>query len=165
MLYRDGDQELGEVAQHTRRRLLLGLGGAGALLLGSGIWWWRSQPAAHDQPRLTPAQAFAKAQSGEITLVDIRTPREWRLTGVAVGAVAIDMRREDFLTALEQHLGGRRDTPVALICARGVRSARMTRALAAAGVVNVMDVPEGMLGSASGPGWIAGNLPVARWEG
>lgn len=165
MLYRDGDQELGEVAQHTRRRLLLGLGGAGALFLGSGIWWWRSQPPAHDQPRLTPAQAFAKAQAGEIVLVDIRTPREWRLTGVAVGAVAIDMRREDFLTALEQHLGGRRDTPVALICARGVRSGRMTLALAAAGVVNVMDVPEGMLGSASGPGWIAGNLPVARWEG
>jgi rhodanese-related sulfurtransferase len=109
--------------------------------------------------------AFAKAQSGEITLVDIRTPREWRQTGVPVGAAPIDMRRKDFVQALEQMLGGARDAPVALICARGVRSARMTRALVAAGFTNVLDVPQGMLGSASGPGWLAGNLPVARWQG
>lgn len=150
--------------QLSRRKLLWGLSGSVAVA-GFGGWWWRSQPPAHDRPRLTPAEAFAQAQTGEIVLVDIRTPREWRQTGVPVGAIPIDMRREDFTVVLDQALGARRAAPVALICARGVRSARMTNALDLAGFSNVMDVPEGMLGSASGPGWLAGNLPVARWEG
>ncbi|MEP2718166.1 rhodanese-like domain-containing protein [Pseudophaeobacter sp.] len=149
----------------TRRQLMLGLGGIGLAAGLGGIWWQWRQPVAHDLPRLTPAEGFAAAQAGEITLIDIRTPREWRLTGVPVGAILIDMRRKDFLQALSAAVAGDHTTPVALICARGVRSARMTRALAAAGFSAVIDVPEGMLGSASGPGWIAGNLPVARWQG
>ncbi|MEP4708881.1 rhodanese-like domain-containing protein [Pseudophaeobacter sp.] len=148
----------------SRRQLLLGLGGIG-LALGGGIYWWRSQPVDHDYPRLTPAQAFAAAKAKEITLVDIRTPGEWRQTGLPEGGVAIDMRRDDFLQALSEATAGNLAAPVALICARGVRSARMTRALAAAGYSRIIDVPEGMLGSASGPGWIAGNLPVTRWRG
>ena len=32
-------------------------------------------------------------------------------------------------------------------------------------VKDPVDVPEGMLGSAAGPGWLRSNLPVARWEG
>lgn len=139
-------------------------GAAGAAGLG-GLWWWHAQPPAHDNPRLSPAAAFAKAQSGEITLIDIRTPREWRQTGVPAGATPIDMRRKDFIQALEQLLGGVRDAPVALICARGVRSARMTRALVAAEFTNVFDVPQGMLGAASGSGWLAQNLPVSQWQG
>lgn len=157
-----------DTATHSplaRRNLLLGLVGVSVLALGGGYGWWRRQPPAHDHPRLSPAEAFAKARAGEIRLIDIRTPREWRQTGVPVGGIPLDMRRKDFLEALSAHLEGNRNAPVALICARGVRSARMTRALAEAGFGNVMDVPQGMLGSASGPGWIAGNLPVARWEG
>ncbi len=82
-----------------------------------------------------------------------------------MGAVAIDMRRQDFLQALNAAVAGDLTAPVALICARGVRSARLTRALVEAGYSRIIDVPEGMLGSASGPGWLAGNLPVARWQG
>ncbi|EBA14359.1 hypothetical protein RSK20926_17372 [Roseobacter sp. SK209-2-6] len=148
----------------TRRQFLLG-GGAVIALAAGGVWWQRRQPAAHDNPRLTPAEAYRKALSGDLTLVDIRTPQEWRSSGVPVGAVQIDMRREDFFVALEEALGGRRDAPVAVICARGGRSARMSLAMKDAGFSKVMDVPEGMLGSRAGPGWIAGNLPVARWEG
>lgn len=75
------------------------------------------------------------------------------------------MRRDDFLTALNEVTGGSQAAAIALICARGVRSARVTLALAEAGYTNVIDVPEGMLGSAAGPGWLRSNLPVARWEG
>ncbi|QAX29368.1 rhodanese-like domain-containing protein [Leisingera sp. NJS204] len=145
------------------RRLAL-LGGIAAAA-GAGIWWQRRQPPDHDHPRLTVAEAFAQAQAGEITLVDIRTPQEWRASGVPVGSLQIDMRRDDFIAALQTAAGPDRALPVALICARGVRSARLTLALARAGFSNVFDVPEGMLGSGAGPGWIAANLPVARWEG
>ncbi|MEW2913498.1 rhodanese-like domain-containing protein [Leisingera sp. JC11] len=146
----------------TRRLMLLGGAAAAA---GFGYWWQRRQPPDHDQPRLTAAEAYAQARAGEITLVDIRTPQEWRASGVPVGSHQIDMRRSDFIEALQAAAGPDPSAPVALICARGVRSARMTLALAEAGYTNVIDVPEGMLGSAAGPGWIAGNLPVARWKG
>lgn len=138
---------------------------AGAAAAGAGLWWQRRQPAPHDQPRLSVAQAFAAVQEGSLVLVDIRTPQEWRRTGVPSGSHQIDMRRADFAETLLAVLDGERSAPVALICARGVRSARMARALAADRFVNVADVPEGMLGSAEGAGWIAANLPVARWQG
>ncbi|MEX0304920.1 MAG: rhodanese-like domain-containing protein [Leisingera sp.] len=148
--------------RHTRRFALLGGIAAAA---AAGVWWQRRQPPDHDHPRLTAAEAFAAAWEGEVTLVDIRTPQEWRSSGVPVGSHQIDMRREDFIAALQAAAGPDPAAPVALICARGVRSARLTLALAKAGFTNVVDVPEGMLGSSAGPGWIAGNLPVARWEG
>lgn len=155
----------GSQMEHPRwsRRFVV-LGGAAAAA-AAGLWWQRRQPPDHDNPRLTTAEAFAAAQKGEITLVDIRTPQEWRSSGVPVGSHQIDMRRKDFIAALQEVAGPDPSAPVALICARGVRSARLTLALTQAGFTNVIDVPEGMLGSSAGPGWIAGNLPVARWEG
>lgn len=147
-----------------RRRFLFGAAGLAVVSTG-GYLWWRRQAPDHDHPRLGVAEAFAKAQAGEIYLIDIRTPREWRASGVPVGSHQIDMRRDDFLTALNEVTGGSQTAAIALICARGVRSARVTLALAEAGYTNVIDVPEGMLGSAAGPGWLRSNLPVARWEG
>ncbi|MDE4172838.1 rhodanese-like domain-containing protein [Phaeobacter sp. PT47_59] len=148
------------------RRNFIALAGLAVTGATAGALIWRFQPAPdHDQPRLSVAEAFASAGSGQITLVDIRTPREWRSTGVPVGSIQIDMRRDDFTEALSVALQGDRSAPVALICARGVRSARMVRQLAEAGFSQIIDVPEGMLGSRAGPGWIAGNLPVARWQG
>ncbi|MFS4582997.1 rhodanese-like domain-containing protein [Phaeobacter sp. C3_T13_0] len=149
------------------RRGLLRLGasfGTLAVAGSAGYIWWRRQPPDHDHPRLSVAEAFAKAKDSELILVDIRTPREWRASGVPVGSHQIDMRRKDFLAALDDVTGGNRSLPLALICARGVRSARVTLALNAAGYSNVIDVPEGMLGSAAGPGWLRSNLPVARWK-
>ncbi|MEX0285372.1 MAG: rhodanese-like domain-containing protein, partial [Paracoccaceae bacterium] len=100
--------------------------------------------------------------AGEILLVDIRTPREWHATGIGEGAHPLDMRRDDFETALAQLTGGNRDAPVALICARGVRSARLSNRLTEAGFTQIIDVPEGMLGSAAGPGWVRAGLPVQQ---
>lgn len=147
--------------QLSRRSLVLGTVALVGVGVGGGLWW-RRQPPDHDARRLSVADAYAAAQAGEILLVDIRTPQEWAATGVPEGSQQIDMRRDDFLIALEAALAGRRDAPVALICARGVRSARTVRRMQAAGFTQVIDVPEGMLGSRAGPGWIASGLPVLR---
>ncbi len=111
---------------------------------------------------LTAPQAFSQAASGKITLIDIRTPEEWAETGSGAGAKRLDMRRDDFTTALDKLLGGDKSKPVALICARGVRSSRLSRALREGGYTNIIDVPEGMMGSYAGPGWLERGLPVAR---
>lgn len=146
----------------SRRNLLLG-GGALIAAGAVGTWGWGQAPD-HDQPRLTVAKAYQQAQTGAITLIDIRTALEWRAVGVPVGGHPIDMRRKDFAEAVAEAAGGNRNAPIALICARGVRSARMTLALTKAGFTNIIDVPEGMLGSRQGPGWVDSNLPVARWQ-
>jgi hypothetical protein len=38
----------------------------------------------------------------------------------------------------------------------------MSARLAEAGFTGIVDVPEGMLGSSAGPGWLARDLPVVR---
>lgn len=111
---------------------------------------------------LSPADAHALAKSGEITLVDIRRPDEWAKTGSGEGAHRLDMRRDDFVPELIKLVNGDTSAPVAVICARGHRSNRMSRALRNAGFTNIIDVPEGMLGSRAGPGWIARDLPLNR---
>jgi rhodanese-related sulfurtransferase len=111
---------------------------------------------------LTAAEAFAKAATGDIILIDIRTPEEWAKTGSGAGAKRLDMRRNDFAAALDELLSGDKSKPVALICARGARSSRLSRTLREAGYTNIIDVPEGMLGSYAGPGWLARGLPLVQ---
>ena len=110
------------------------------------------------------ADAHAAAVAGRILLVDIRRPDEWGRTGIGAGAVPLDMRRSDFTDALLVETKGRRDAPVALSCARGGRSSRLSARLSAAGFTNIIDVPEGMLGSGAGPGWIKTGLPVVAFN-
>ena len=111
---------------------------------------------------LTVEEAHARAKSGEITLIDIRRPDEWDKTGSGEGAIRLDMRRPDFVDELAKITGGNRNAPVALICARGVRSAHMTNVLTEAGFTSIIDVPEGMLGSGAGAGWLRKGLPVVK---
>lgn len=111
---------------------------------------------------LSASEAHRRAAAGSITLIDIRQPDEWAETGSGVGAERLDMRRDDFETALLSLVGGNKGAPVALICARGVRSSRMSRRLRGAGFTNIIDVPEGMMGSYAGIGWIARALPLNK---
>ncbi|NKB52883.1 MAG: rhodanese-like domain-containing protein [Rhizobiaceae bacterium] len=100
------------------------------------------------------------SQSNVIKLIDIRRPSEWRQTGVGRGAHKISMHQDGFVTRIDALVGGDRSQPVALICARGVRSSRMKARLNALGFTNVTNVSEGMLGSKSGPGWLKRKLPL-----
>lgn len=141
----------------TRRALLLA---ATAFLLPFS--------AAHAQqgkvPEISPAEARARASAGEMTLIDVRTPDEWRETGLAPGATPINMYHpggaEGFTKDVLTRVGGKRDTPIAIICRSGNRSSQVQRHLAAQGFTRVYSVSEGMSGSAAGPGWVKRGLPV-----
>jgi len=110
---------------------------------------------------MTPPEALAAAEKGAILIVDIRRPDEWQRTGIAQYAVAIDLRDDEFFDRLAAARSSATQ-PIAVICARGVRSARMTKRLQEAGLGPLIDIPEGMLGSSAGPGWLDRGLPISR---
>lgn len=120
--------------------------------------------SAESGPTLSAPEAFAQARAGKLTLIDIRRPDEWRQTGVAAGALRINMVHPQGVAGFVREVGaaldGRRDAPIALICRTGNRTTRMQKALQDAGFTNVYHIPEGMAGSPAGPGWIARDLPV-----
>jgi len=144
----------------SRRWFLLG---GATVVAGSGLFgsrWFNIFANAALEGTLTVTDAHQLAQNGSLYLIDIRRPDEWARTGVAAPALPIDMRRDDFEILLRSVFETSGERPVALICARGVRSNRMNRRLNDAGFEQILDVPEGMLGSGAGPGYIATGLPL-----
>ena len=106
--------------------------------------------------------AFKKAEAGELLLLDIRSPQEWKETGTGAGAKKVSMHQPGFLAKLDALTGSDKSKPVALICATGGRSNWLQGELAKRGYTNIIDVSEGMLGSSTGPGWLKRGLPVVR---
>ena len=147
----------GKAAPLNRRMVL-----ASAVVASGLIAWGALSTVGHAGETLTPAQAHHKALAGEILLIDVRRPDEWAKTGSGQGAVRLDLRRADFIETLDHLTQGDRTRAVAVICARGVRSQQARKRLRGAGFVNVIDIPEGMLGSGAGPGWLHRGLPVTR---
>ena len=118
--------------------------------------------AARAEPDLTAPEAYAAAGEGKVRLIDIRTPQEWRQTGVAPGAGRVDFYRgpEILLNSILQMVGGDKNAPIALICRTGNRTSHAQKFLQAQGFTRVYNVKEGMAGSAAGPGWLKRALPV-----
>ena len=114
--------------------------------------------------RIGAVEAADRQQAGTLVLVDIRTPQEWRATGIPAGARRSDWwqdgGRRRFLRDIMAFTDGDRARPIAVICARGGRSSQAFRLLREQGFTEVYDVDEGMLGSRAGPGWLARKLAV-----
>ncbi len=113
---------------------------------------------------MDPREAHEKAMKGEILFVDIRTPQEWRQTGLPEGAKPIELA-PTFLSKLTALTSGDKSKPVAFICATGARSDYVAKELAKRGWKNVIDVAGGLFGGPKGKGWKAEGLPMKSWDG
>lgn len=116
-----------------------------------------AQIAAGETIVIDGVKARAGMIAGRMTLIDVRSQAEWRQTSVPTGAKTVTIHNPEempgFVTALTQAVKGRKNEPIALICARGGRSSSAERALRAAGFSNISNVREGMLGNpVDGPG-------------
>ena len=109
---------------------------------------------------MRPDEAHRAAQSGQIILVDIRRPEEWVQTGVADGAIGLDMTSEEFVESLVALRMANPEKPLALICRTGNRTGHVTTLLAQQGFPGLIDVQEGMVGGRYGPGWLKRGLPI-----
>ncbi len=119
-------------------------------------------PASYAAPDLAAPEAYESSQAGKMRLIDIRTPQEWRQTGVAPGAGRVDFYRgpEVLVQSILQMVGGDKNAPIVLICRTGSRTSVAQKYLQSIGFTQVYNVSEGMAGSAAGPGWLKRGLPV-----
>lgn len=119
---------------------------------------------AFAQEVMTADEAAEKAASGEVLIIDVRSPQEWAETGVPQGAERVTIHNPDgvqaFVAEVLEVTGGDRDRPIAFICAAGVRSSYAQQLAREAGYTNVVNIREGMMGSADGKGWLAKGLPT-----
>jgi rhodanese-related sulfurtransferase len=118
--------------------------------------------SARAEPDISAPQALERSRQGNILIIDIRTPEEWRETGVIPGARRVDFYRgpQALLKSVLEMAGGDRNAPIALVCHSGSRSIQAQKFLQAQGFTQVYNLKEGMGGSAAGPGWLSRQLPL-----
>ena len=138
---------------------------AGAAALIALVIFLGAGSGAVPQGVVAPEQALRLARDGGVTIIDIRRPDEWRKTGVASGSKRATIRTRQgtagFLERIAKLTKGDKTTPIALICAAGVRSKHASRLLRDRGYTQVLDISEGMLGNGKGAGWIGRKVPVS----
>src|SRR3989338_7948669 len=65
---------------------------------------------------LSAPDAYAMAQSGKLTLIDVQRPDEWKNTGIAQGALHIDMSSTQgeagFIQQVSDKVRGDKRTPI-----------------------------------------------------
>lgn len=137
------------------------------LLTGAGVYMLITSRSA-DYLELTAPEAQRLVVAGDVTLIDIRTPEEWRQTGVGRGAKLVNMVHpggaDGFVSEILKQVDGDADAPIALICRTGNRTTQVQRLLVSRGFSRVYNISEGMVGSTAGPGWLKRGLPVDSYQ-
>ncbi len=135
--------------------------GISVLLFFAVLWPVAVLAGAED---LTAEEAQAKAERGDLLLIDVRSPQEWRQTGIPASAVPVTIHQaggaQAFYKAILDVVDGDPSRPIAVICARGNRSIKAFQFLKAQGFTAVSNVGEGMFGNGKAPGWLARGLPT-----
>lgn len=109
---------------------------------------------------LAAPEALSRAQAGALAIIDIRTPEEWRQTGIPPGAKLVDFYNpagaDAFVAEVLKAAGGDKAAPLGVICRSGNRSGKAVALLESRGFTNLQDIGEGM------NGWQRRGLPVTR---
>lgn len=133
----------------NRRQMLAGLLLAPAIAMAS------------DDNKLSVTFAYNATLDDQLIIIDIRTPHEWRRTGIPVGAHGIDMDSEDFFNELLTLANKHPEQKISLISTTGGRSAYLARYLARRGVL-VYDIPGGVIGKSTS--WKSKGLPFRKFR-
>ncbi len=108
-------------------------------------------------------------QKGDILIVDVRTTREWIMTGVIPKSVLINMHdddnqeRKEFLEELIKELSDNKNKGVSIICASGARSKIVADFLIKEGYKNISHIPDGILGKRN-DGWLFQGYPIVKYN-
>jgi rhodanese-related sulfurtransferase len=111
---------------------------------------------------MTVREAHQRTLAKEVILVDIRRPEEWADTGVAEGAIRLDMTSPVFEARLAGLRAENPGKPIALICRTANRTRHVQEVLGRRGWTGIIDVRGGMLGDGISKGWLDEGLPLAK---
>ncbi len=101
---------------------------------------------------VSPAEAQALIEGGDVEVVDVRTPAEFA-EGHLEGATLVDFYESDFADRIAEL---DRDREYVVYCRSGNRSSQATAMMAAQGFADLNDVDGGIVA------WEAAGLPVVR---
>ena len=73
---------------------------------------------------ISAREANEKSAGGDLLIIDVRTPAEWRETGIPRSAARANIFDHDFIEQVTRIVGSDRSQLIAVICARGNRSTR-----------------------------------------
>lgn len=108
-----------------------------AAIIGYALW-----PAPqYYKENVTARQGLELQRSGAIIL-DVRTPEEWRQTGMVPGSVPATLDR-NFLATVQRRIPDK-NTPVVTLCRSGSRSVKAANILAEHGYSNVYNAAGGI---------------------
>lgn len=122
--------------------------------------------SSQSQTMLSAQKAYEGAAQGKMVLLDIRSPQEWKQTGLPRNGHAVTVHQPwlSLIHQIEKATNYDKTKPIALICASGVRSTKLYSFLQKAGYQNLYNVAEGMTGGPHGPGWIKAGLPIRPYS-
>ncbi len=132
-------------------------------ILPVAVVWATLSTVASAQSILSAPQAMEKISSGSLVLIDIRTPQEWKQSGIPEPAIPLSLQDRQFIPKLNRIRSENPNKEIAIICAVGGRTAFVQREMTRRKLGTVIDVSEGMMGNKRGQGWIKRGLPLRKW--
>ncbi|MEM8648948.1 MAG: rhodanese-like domain-containing protein [Pseudomonadota bacterium] len=105
-------------------------------------------------PVITVTDALERTKTGDVLLIDVREPDEWRATGSPRGSLRVALQSPDFVNQIRKHSNHRKELPIALCCRSGLRGKKAAELLVQDGFDNVSNVEGGMMK------WVSEDLPV-----
>ena len=118
---------------------------------------------------ITINKAFQSYTKNELAIIDIRTVREWKMTGVIPQSYLINMHTEDFsenpdfLSEVELVLNKLKNKNIAFICASGARSEIVANYFIEKNYKNISHIPDGIVGKENN-GWLYLGHPIKSYD-
>ena len=113
-------------------------------------------------------QAVDSYKSKKLKIIDIRTHKEWKMTGIIPNSYLINMHEEDFseninfIEETKKVLNDNKEFNIAFICASGARSQIAANYFIEKNYKNIFHIPKGILGK-NKDGWLFLGYPIESY--
>ena len=117
---------------------------------------------------ITLDKAYSLYEKEKLLIFDIRTKKEWQMTGVIPNSILINMHdnnnieRENFLNEVSSEIELHKNKNIAFICASGARSRVVMDFFINKGYKNIFHIPDGIMGNQSN-GWLFQGYPITNY--
>ena len=117
---------------------------------------------------ITLDKAHSLYKEENLLIIDVRTAKEWKMTGVIPGSILISMHddnnieRKSFLEEINLKISSYKSKKIAFICASGSRSKVVMDFFLNEGYKNIYHIPDGIMGRQS-DGWLFSGYPITQY--